>query len=214
VINKDREQRKLHTRTVILEAAIKIFAEIGFDAASLGAIGRHCNIKKSLVQYHFETKEKLWKAAINRLWSQLRSAFPDVASCAKASSKQEYIRSVLRQIIRFAKGNPSWIGIMFREASTPGPRLDWLIETHVKQDFDNGTRFVIQAQQQGLLPDVPPVHLLHIIFGSLTYALSVAPLTQQATGIDMTSEQSLETMVDALMQMLCVHSSNVSALDQ
>ncbi|MBN4055170.1 TetR/AcrR family transcriptional regulator, partial [bacterium AH-315-K03] len=70
--NFDRQQRKTQTQQAILNSAIKIFADIGFEAASLGGIGKDCNIKKSLVQYHFETKDKLWKAAINQLWRQIR----------------------------------------------------------------------------------------------------------------------------------------------
>ncbi|WP_101760465.1 TetR/AcrR family transcriptional regulator [Oceanicoccus sp. KOV_DT_Chl] len=202
--NASREQQKLLTQNKILAAAIAVFAETGFDAASLGAIAKLSGVKKALVQYHFETKEKLWQAAIDQLWGQLRETLPvyiDQADTTAYGTEQS-MRLIFKQIIRFAKDHPAWVGIMFREASTPGPRLEWMVEKYLHKDFNDGTRFIEFAQQQGLLPQASALHLLHIISGALTYALFVAPLTEKVTGVDMTTEQSLDTLVDTLMLLL------------
>ena len=91
---------------------------------------------------------------------------------------------------------------MFREAATPGPRLDWLVETHLKKDISDGVDFVSRAQAHGLLPQGSALHILHIISGALTYILLVAPLTKRATGVDLTVDESLDTTVDMLLAML------------
>ncbi|MCG8400245.1 MAG: TetR/AcrR family transcriptional regulator [Firmicutes bacterium] len=202
-----RAQRKQQTRRKILDAALQVFAEVGFEAASLAAIAKRCGVQKALVQYHFETKDKLWKAAIGQLWAELRDALPNylrqpAGADHKSMTQQSDIRRLFKQIILFARDHPAWVGIMFREASAPGPRLDWLVEHYLQQDFADGTRFIELAQQHGLLPRAPAIHLLHIISGALTYALYVAPLTHKVTGIDMASEQSLDTLVDTLMLLL------------
>ena len=182
--NITRVQQKHQTRQRILSAAIEGFAEFGFDAYSLAEIPRPTRIKKALVQYHFETKEKLWKAAIEQLWTTMRQTLPGQLSATPLAADQTSLRFVLRQIIHFARDNPAWVGIMFREAATPGPRLDWFIDNYLKQDFEEGTEFIRQAQLHGLLPAGSAIHLLHIISGALTYLLIVSPLTERATGID------------------------------
>jgi len=202
VENSKPVPRKQQKKTLILNTALNLFAEVGFDAASFGAIAKRCDVKKSLVQYHFETKDNLWKSCIDHLWTQLREAFPAEKPIPATADDEEIIRKILKRLIRFARDNPAWVGIVFREASIPGPRLDWLIDNYLKKDFDDGAQFITLAQKNGWLPKAPPVYMLHIISGSLTYALFVAPLTERVTGIDMTSEDSLNTLVDTLLLML------------
>jgi AcrR family transcriptional regulator len=206
-----RQQQKQQTQKKILHAAIEVFAEVGFDSASLSEIAKQCDSKKALIQYHFETKEKLWKAAIDQLWAQLRDSLPNYFNTVPEVADIESIRSIFKQIIHFAKDHPSWMGIMFREASSPGPRLDWLVEQYLHKDFSDGTRFIELAQEQGLLPKASAIHLLHIVSGALTYALLVSPLTEKVTGIDMKSDQSVEQLVDTLMLLLS-HSGHTSSL--
>ena len=205
--NRNNDQHKQQKKEIILNCALCVFAEVGFDAASLSAIAKRSNVKKSLVQYHFETKEKLWKAAIDKQWSQLRQAFPAYKATPEQLVDKDCVRRVLKRLMRFAKEHPAWVSIMFREASIPGPRLDWLVDQYLKKDFDDGAHFIKAAQDNGWLPKVPPVYLLHIISGSLTYGLFTAPLTEKVTGVDITSEQSLETLVDTLLSMLSAYES-------
>lgn len=200
-----RELKKQRTRGQILNAAIQEFAEAGFDAASMGAIARRAGLKKALVQYHFETKINLWKEAVDALWQHLQVLdhhLPPEPADGSPGEERRYIREVFRQLIRFARDHPAWVGVMFREASTPGPRLDWLIERHLRRNIDDGIRLVEMAQRLGVLPQGSPLHIIHIISGALTYLLLVAPLTERVTGVDLKTDESLDTTVDLLMNML------------
>lgn len=200
-----RALKKQHTRRRILGAAIREFAELGFDAASMGVIARRAGLKKALVQYHFETKINLWKEAVDTLWLQLEElndTLPPQPVDGTAEQEKAYIREVFRQVIRFARDHPAWVGVMFREASTPGARLDWLIEKHLRRNFEDGIALVEMAQRHGVLPEGSPLHLIHIISGALTYLLLVAPLTERITGVDLKTDDSLDTTVDLLITML------------
>ncbi len=203
--NNLRSQRRERTRKKILLAAVRIFAGQGFDAASMGAIASRAGMKKALVQYHFETKLKLWQESVNLLWDEMHSlaeSLPKLGPQLSVEQERDQIREAFRAIIRFAKQHPDWVGIMFREAATPGPRLDWLVENHLGKDINDGVEFVTLAQSHGLLPAGSALHILHIISGALTYILLVAPLTKRATGVDLTVDESLDTTVDMLLTML------------
>jgi TetR/AcrR family transcriptional regulator len=203
--NNLRTQRRERTRKKILLSAVRIFAELGFDAASMGTIASRAGMKKALVQYHFETKLNLWQESVNLLWDEMHNladGLPKLENCPSIELEHNQIREAFRAIIRFAKKHPDWVGIMFREAATPGPRLDWLVETHLKKDISDGIKFVTLAQSHDLLPAGSALHILHIISGALTYILLVAPLTKRATGVDLTVDDSLDTTVDMLLTML------------
>jgi AcrR family transcriptional regulator len=53
------------TRSSILEAARRAFAERGFDKASIRAIAGDAGVDPALVHHYFGTKEKLFLAAMN-----------------------------------------------------------------------------------------------------------------------------------------------------
>lgn len=52
------------TRHLILESAMRLFAERGPDATSLADIAEAAGVGKGLVAYHFGTKEELYSVAI------------------------------------------------------------------------------------------------------------------------------------------------------
>jgi AcrR family transcriptional regulator len=54
------------TRETILAAALDVFAEKGFDGTSIADIAAVAQVPKSLLQYHFGTKEELWKACLEQ----------------------------------------------------------------------------------------------------------------------------------------------------
>lgn len=54
------------TRETILAAALDAFAEKGFDGASIADIASLAQVPKSLLQYHFGSKEELWKACLEQ----------------------------------------------------------------------------------------------------------------------------------------------------
>jgi AcrR family transcriptional regulator len=54
------------TRETILEAALDVFAAKGFDGTSIADIAAVAQVPKSLLQYHFGTKDELWKACLEQ----------------------------------------------------------------------------------------------------------------------------------------------------
>lgn len=190
------------TRQQILDAATCIFAREGFDAASMADIAEQANLKKALVQYHFETKENLWKESVKRLWAQRDATLPAFVTVDSPEEGQAALRNVLRAIVETTRVHPQWLALMFRESHRPGPRLTWLIENYLSQDIQRGCAFVEQAQGAGLLPKVSPLQLLHLISGALSYNLLVAPMTRQATGVDLSSRESIEEQVEILLRLL------------
>lgn len=55
----------------ILDAAEQIFADSGFDGASMRQIAETANVAQALIHYHFETKEGLLEAVVARRSNQI-----------------------------------------------------------------------------------------------------------------------------------------------
>ena len=50
----------------IRSAALNVFAQKGFERASIVEIAKASNVAKPLVHYHYATKDALWQAAVSQ----------------------------------------------------------------------------------------------------------------------------------------------------
>lgn len=197
-----RQRQREQTRSQILAAAIKLFARSGFEAASMADIAAEAGVKKALVQYHFSTKEQLWKDAAARLWTERNRALEKAIAPCNEGDLASKMRLGFTSLVEFTRENPAWLWFMFHEAAQRGPRLEWLTDNFLRDDYRLGEQFVALFQQRGLMREGDPLHLLHLISGALTYNLLVAPQTQLVTGTDLASQASIAEQVSLLQALL------------
>ena len=202
-----RQRQREQSRSQILVAAVTVFARSGFEASSLAEIAREAGVKKALVQYHFSTKEQLWKDAASRLWTERNNRLAEVLTDTCDDDLTNRMRQGFTALVEFTREKPQWLWFMFHEAAVNGPRLQWLIDTFLRDDYRLGEAFVEQFQQHGAMREGPPLHLLHLISGALTYNLLVAPQTYQVTGVDLASEDSIAEQVNLLQSLLAPQDS-------
>jgi AcrR family transcriptional regulator len=199
VVKSDKSCR----RTAILEAAAELFGQVGFEGTSMKAVAIAAGEKKTLVQYHFRYKQQLWEETVAYVWQQRNEALPTFLRTAPEDlSAQETMEDLCRYILKFTFANPTWVKIMFREASTPGPRLDWMVERFFIKDFAEGKGVVELAQARGVLPAVDPMHLLYTLSGALIYLVNVAPIIERVTGQGAAEDAFIEQYVATLLQIL------------
>ena len=198
-MNSDKSCR----RTAILEAAAELFGREGFEGTSMKAVANAAGEKKTLVQYHFRYKQQLWEETVAHVWKQRDEALSTVMTIASDDfSALETMEDLCRYILKFTFANPTWVKIMFQEASTPGPRLDWMVEKFFINDFAEGKGVVELAQSRGVLPDLDPMHLLYTLSGALIYLVNVAPIIEKVTGLGVADDDSIDQYVATLLQVL------------
>src|SRR5882757_10448619 len=63
------------TRQALLDSALHEFAAAGFDAASTRAIAARAGVRQGQLTYHFESKDVLWRAAVDHLFGRFDIEF-------------------------------------------------------------------------------------------------------------------------------------------
>lgn len=89
-----------NTRQAILNAAAKIFATNGYAAATTRAIASEAKVNLALINYHFFSKEELYRATVEMLFEDLAKpmmALPDRVT--DAESWEKALRSWVRQAL-------------------------------------------------------------------------------------------------------------------
>ncbi len=72
--------KSLRTRARILDAAMRLFAQIGYHGASNAVIADASNLTRGAMLYHFATREELLEAAVAHIQLQRARLFEQAAS--------------------------------------------------------------------------------------------------------------------------------------
>jgi AcrR family transcriptional regulator len=83
-------------REAILEAARKVFMEVGFGAASMDSIANEAKVSKQTVYNHFGSKEELFAAMIRYWVEQKLTVFNEAA---KSGKPEDTLRAVAHQFL-------------------------------------------------------------------------------------------------------------------
>jgi len=199
---QSRKQQRKDTQKRILDAAIELFAQAGFDAASLSDIAAHAGVKKALVQYHFATKELLWRESVTRVWTQRNRQLAEILAVQGSSDPQTRMRQAFVAVVKITRNKPYWLWFMFHEGAANGDRLQWLVDNFMNADYAQGQDFIRDYQARGLIRKGSPLQLIHLVSGALTYNLLVASQTLRATKQNLMSEEAIAEQVDLLLEML------------
>jgi AcrR family transcriptional regulator len=177
----------------ILEAALEAFSQKGFEGARTRDIAARAKVTLGLVQYHFGSKDDLWKAAVERAFADLDAGVERVLSDSRGLDARAHLREMVRTYVRFVAENTAFIRIMHDEGKRRGPRMRWLTDRYVKPLFDKVTPHIVNAQESGiLLSDVDPVHFTYMLVGAAGMFFHQAEECKRLTGIDPSEASAVE----------------------
>src|SRR5882757_6059188 len=116
---------------VILAVALKQFATLGYDGASLRTINRELGVSHNLIYQRFGTKEDLWRAAVDYgfggLVNELHAVFDPTIS-----EPLEQLRLSIRQFLIYSAAHPELLSLMNNEGHQDTERLQYIYETYVE----------------------------------------------------------------------------------
>lgn len=190
------------TRERILLAALDVFAEQGFDGARTRDIAERAAANLGLIKYYFDTKEKLWRAAVSRAFGELQAEIAEAAALAPGADERAQLERLLREFVAFVARRPAFMRLMNDEGKRSGPRMRWLADHHVKPVADALRALVLRGQARGLFPDVPVESLHYIALGAAGLVFSQAPECAYVTGVDPTDERFARAHADAVVRLL------------
>ena len=192
-------------RALILEAALVVFAEKGFDGATTREIASRADVPLGLLRYYFGGKLKLWQAAVERAFGDVFGGIELAESAAFAESGDEFarIRAGIRAHVRFVASHPEFVRLMHDEGRRRGPRMRWIVDRHVKPMFERLLPVMRHLQERGRLPkDVAPMHFAYALIGAIDVIFHQAEECRRLTGANLKDPQVIESHARAVEHML------------
>lgn len=196
-------------RQRLIEAAESEFTQKGFDGASVLSIANRAGVKQPLLNYHFGSKEGLWRAVVENAYAGSLAASRQAADALDRSDPLARLQAALRA---FAVSNilhPAAHSLVLMEVAQDGPRLDWLVDNYMKPFHEKLDALIAECHAAELLKPYPAEHASVMMTAMLTAVQSATHLLKRLYGVGpMTpaqADQHAEQVIDVLMHGMAAH---------
>lgn len=196
---RKQQQRSIATQQKLLAAAIEAFSENGFKGTSTRDIAERAGVHHPLITYHFKNKDKLWRAAADKVFRDFTRSLAASLEDHRDECPKQRMASLIRAYVHYAKSQPALHKVMVQEASYPNPRLEWLIETHLKPVFETTFEMLGQLQELGVAPPGNPRLLFNMIRLSSGGLLALGNELKESSGIDIDDDATLDEIADMIV---------------
>jgi len=166
--------RAERTRTLILEAAEKVFAEKGFAAARLEDVAEHVGIRRASIVYYYRDKRELYDAVLSNLFGGLLLRLH--AAFAGSRSIEERIEGAIGAWVDYVAQRPALARILLREIADATPAARPKVVDHAKPILDAMDAIIRDGQRRGIFEPIDPIHLASTVGGATVFFVSATPL--------------------------------------
>jgi AcrR family transcriptional regulator len=149
------ETLEIPTRQRLLQAAEIVFAEKGFDAASVEEITKRAGANRAAISFHFGGKERLYIEAVKYAHRTCHEGvpFPDFpAGTAPVERLRGFIRTMVQRMA--AEPDPYATQLMLREMAQPTDACVEVVREYIRPMAD-----ILRGILSELMPDADPVRI-------------------------------------------------------
>jgi TetR/AcrR family transcriptional regulator len=179
------------TKDLILEVALRRFADHGFAGTSLNEIADEVGIRRPSLLHHFPSKEALYKAVVMQSFTDW-VALVEVAVAGTDKQGWPQVERVLRAAFQFFEEHPEFVRLARREAIEGGPILSEELGVVLRPLFLRGANFLTREMDAGRLRHYEPRQMLLTGYGAILSYLSDAALISSLLDDDPLSPASLK----------------------
>ena len=161
----------------ILDAALKAFAQHGFDGVSVRTLNRELGVSHNLIHQRFGSKHDLWRAAVDHGFGELIRHMEGVFD-PTISDPLDQLALAIRRFIEFSAQRPELMGLMDIEARQDTDRLAYIYDAYIEPGEAGLNRLVEYLIAEGRIRQVSQRTFHFLIAHGAIAPFTLAPLAE------------------------------------
>jgi TetR/AcrR family transcriptional regulator len=172
----------------ILDAALAIFARVGFAGGRIDRIAEAAGLSKTNLLYYFRSKEELYLAVLTRtleMWLEpLRELDAD-------REPEEELRHYIERKLDYSRVHPEGSRLFAMEIMQGAPMLSRVLATDLAELVERKVATIQRWIEAGKLAPIEPHHLIFQIWATTQHYADFAAQIRTLTGRDLSDEAFL-----------------------
>jgi len=188
----DRSIGAEEKRRVILDAAVRVFAQKGYHTSRVGDIAEEAGIAHGLLYHYFSSKEEVLETVFRENWRELLESFARIERSDEPPLAQ--LEGIAKTLLRTWRARPELVTVMVREVAR-SPQLQAQVD-EIHAGFLVIQRVIERGQADGSFrPELDARLVSWIFYGGLEEVLTGWVLGQLPDG-DEEVARAERTVVD------------------
>jgi TetR/AcrR family transcriptional regulator len=187
------------TRQRLIEASVDVFSRQGFDGTSLSSIAEEAGVTQPTLNYHFGTKDQLYRDVISYCGTQWIAAVETVGDL-RDLSRLDVLKVALRRLGRVIAGQKMVTRLMLQASMHPDFEAE--VENALRPGVKALTALLDDLMAAGTLRRVPPYVFISMFVDVLITTAGVERVKSSLYGADFSDPAVLDTLIDHLIDML------------
>lgn len=192
------------TKEALLTAAKKIFALKGYSGATVKEVADEAGVNVSLVSYHYNGKENLFRACVEAYGMRRLSATEQFLK--EPQSVEDFrvrLTLFLEDYFSNAISDQDTMMIMHRECMGSNPITQDLFEGVFMKSVANMMNFFAQARKNGILrKEIDPHYIVLMVMGAIAHAIQMDCMHEQFFKTGLKDPAHREKLVKTLLQLV------------
>jgi AcrR family transcriptional regulator len=156
-------------RRLILEAAVRVFAQKGFHTCRVGDIAEEAGVAHGLLYHYFRSKDEVLECIFKETWSGILAAARMVEETDEPA--RDRLSGIAKIMLRAWRRDPDLVRVVVREVAR-SPELQRRV-SDVHAAFAAVERIIVRGQDDGeFRRDVDPRLASFVFYGALEEILT------------------------------------------
>ena len=146
---------------MILDAALEVFAGLGFKGTTIDQIAAKCGLSKPNLLYYFPSKQELYRAVLERT---LKTWLGPLRMLDPQGDPQEELSRYIEAKLQMSFDNPAASRLFANEILHGAPHIREFLKGPLSELVENKARIISGWSESGQISPVDPYHLIFAIW--------------------------------------------------